>query len=62
MLTLATAALGRPLSTYESDGLADLLFRQEEVISRRQALRFLSGRSIERRVRSGRWRLAHRGV
>jgi very-short-patch-repair endonuclease len=62
MLTLPTAALTRPLPTEDDDELAHLLFRQDEVISRRQALGFLSARSIERRVRAGRWRLAHRGI
>ena len=39
-----------------------LLFRQHGVISRRQALQYMSQGALERRVRSGRWRAAHRGV
>jgi very-short-patch-repair endonuclease len=39
-----------------------LLFRQEGVIARRQALRFLSAKAIRHRLASGRWRQAHRAV
>jgi hypothetical protein len=39
-----------------------LLFRQNGVISRRQALRLLSEKRLRHLVASGRWRAAHRGV
>jgi hypothetical protein len=39
-----------------------LLFRQSGVLSRRQALRYLSAKAIQHRLRSGRWRAAHRAV
>jgi hypothetical protein len=39
-----------------------LLFRQDGVISRRQALHFLSDKAIRHRLASGRWSLAHRAV
>jgi very-short-patch-repair endonuclease len=39
-----------------------LLFRQSGVLSRRQALRHLSAKAIQHRLRSGRWRSAHRAV
>lgn len=47
------------------DAMGDLeflLFRQDGVISRRQALRYLSDKAIRHRLASGRWRLAHRAV
>lgn len=44
------------------DGLARLLFIQDGVISRRQALRHLSAKAIRHRVASGRWRTAAQGV
>lgn len=51
---------------YESiDAMGDLeflLFRQDGVVSRRQALRHLSDKAIRHRLASGRWRLAHRAV
>jgi very-short-patch-repair endonuclease len=62
VLTSPTAALGRALPAADADDLTYLLFLQDDVISRRQALRFMSARAIERRVASGRWRAAHRGV
>ncbi|HEX8347065.1 MAG TPA: type IV toxin-antitoxin system AbiEi family antitoxin domain-containing protein [Actinoplanes sp.] len=40
----------------------DLLARQDGVVSRRQALRHMSSGAVERRVASGRWQTAHRGV
>jgi Protein of unknown function (DUF559) len=39
-----------------------VLFRQDSVISRRQALRFMSVWSLRHRVSAGRWSLPHRGV
>ena len=39
-----------------------LLFRQNGVISRRQALRHLTDKRLRHLVASGRWRVAHRGV
>jgi Protein of unknown function (DUF559) len=42
--------------------LDDLLFLQEGVLSRRQALRFFSPSAIRHRLASGRWRAAHRAV
>jgi hypothetical protein len=44
------------------DDLNFLLFRQHNVISRRQALRWFSTSAIRNRVQSGRWQVAHRGV
>jgi len=45
-----------------SGELAWLLFRQDGVISRRQALRLLSEHRLRHLVASGRWRVVHRGV
>ncbi|MFC4067843.1 hypothetical protein [Actinoplanes subglobosus] len=42
--------------------LLALLARQAGVLSRSQALRYLTGRVVERRLGSGRWQTAHRGV
>jgi very-short-patch-repair endonuclease len=39
-----------------------LLFRQDGVVSRRQALRYLSEKAVRHRLTTGRWRLAHSGV
>jgi hypothetical protein len=39
-----------------------LLFRQEGVIGRRQALRHMSEKAIRHRLQTGRWQFAHRGV
>jgi very-short-patch-repair endonuclease len=39
-----------------------LLFVQEGVISRRQALHHLSEKAVRHRIASGRWRVAHPGV
>jgi hypothetical protein len=39
-----------------------LLFRQHGVVSRRQALRYLTDRAVRHRIRSGRWQNPHRGV
>ena len=46
----------------DADELTWLLFRQEQVISRRQALRFLTPKAVHARLRSGRWQPAARGV
>ena len=40
----------------------ELLFRQDGVLSRRQALRHLSSGAIERHLTAGRWQAVHRGV
>jgi very-short-patch-repair endonuclease len=42
--------------------LLALLARQAGVLSRPQALRYLTARMVERRLGSGRWQTAHRGV
>lgn len=39
-----------------------LLFRQDGVLSRPQALRFLTPKAVQHRLESGRWRQCHRGV
>ncbi|HKO33944.1 MAG TPA: hypothetical protein VJY85_09380 [Candidatus Limnocylindria bacterium] len=39
-----------------------LLRRQDGIVSRQQAMRFLSENTVDRRVASGRWQLVHRGV
>jgi hypothetical protein len=44
------------------DDLQLLLYQQSGVISRRQALRLLSGDTIRHRLATGRWRIAHRGI
>ncbi|MGN9912514.1 DUF559 domain-containing protein [Phytohabitans sp. LJ34] len=46
----------------EAGDLEFLLFRQDGVISRRQALRYLSAKAIRHRLTTGRWLAAHRGV
>jgi hypothetical protein len=46
----------------ETDELGWLLFRQVGVISRRQALRYLTQKTVRHRLESGKWRLAERGV
>ena len=46
----------------DADDLTWLLFRQDSVITRRQALRFLSSKALRHRVNSGRWRRVYRGV
>lgn len=52
----------RLVTAAELADLDFLLFRQEEVISRRQALRYMSEKAVRHRLASGRWQLAHRGV
>jgi very-short-patch-repair endonuclease len=44
------------------DGLELVLFKQSQVVSRRQALRFLSEPAVRHRLESGSWRVAERGV
>jgi len=39
-----------------------LLFRQSGVLSRRQALRYFSAKTVQHRLASGRWRRGHRAV
>lgn len=46
----------------DPDSLEHLLFHQHEVISRRQALRYLSDAAIRHRLETGRWRRAATGV
>ena len=46
----------------DADDLTWLLFRQDMVISRRQALRVMGQNALRHRVTSGRWRRVHRGV
>jgi hypothetical protein len=46
----------------ELDDLQRLLLRQRGVISRRQALRFLTGSAIRHRLESGAWQVAARAV
>ncbi|HYN95816.1 MAG TPA: DUF559 domain-containing protein [Pilimelia sp.] len=62
MPTRPSAPLDRPLPAHRADEFTYLLFRQHDVLSRQQALRFLTARVIDRRVAAGRWRQAHRGV
>src|SRR5262245_22854866 len=53
------------MATMPHDGASDLdwlLFRQDGVISRRQALRLMSDSRLRHLVVSGRWSLPHRGV
>jgi hypothetical protein len=53
-----------PLSPTQAavDGLDRLLFRQDEVITYRQARGYLTESAVRHRVRSGRWRAVHRNV
>jgi hypothetical protein len=46
----------------DADELTWLLFRQDNIITRRQALQLMSASSLRQRVRSGRWQTVHRGV
>lgn len=46
----------------DPDGLELLLFQQRKVVSRRQALRYLSEAAIRHRLETGRWRVAERGI
>jgi very-short-patch-repair endonuclease len=54
-----------PRDSTPFDELSDLdllLFRQDGVIGRAQALRFLPPEAVRHRLESGRWRLVHRAV
>lgn len=46
----------------DPNGLELLLFHQHQVVSRRQALRYLGEAAIRHRLESGRWRVAERAV
>jgi very-short-patch-repair endonuclease len=46
----------------DADDLTFLLFVQDGVISRRQALRFLSPKALQHRLEAGRWLVATRGI
>jgi Protein of unknown function (DUF559) len=46
----------------DADELTYLLYLQDGVISRRQALRYLSDRALRHRLMTGRWQVAHRGI
>jgi hypothetical protein len=46
----------------DPDSLDLLLFRQRQVVSRRQARRHLSEAALRHRLETGRWRVAERGV
>jgi hypothetical protein len=50
------------VSSRDDDVLGRLLLRQNNVISRRQALRLLGPGTVRHRLASGRWQVAHRGV
>lgn len=50
------------LPSDDADELTWVLFRQDNVISWRQARRFLSESALRHRIRSGRWRRVHRQV
>lgn len=52
----------QPLAPPQADPWESLLFRQHGVVSRRQALMFLSTKVLRGRVSSERWQLRHRGV
>ncbi|MBF9128934.1 DUF559 domain-containing protein [Plantactinospora sp. S1510] len=49
----------RPLPADDADELTWLLFRQNNVVSWRQARRFLTEAAVRHRVASGRWRRVH---
>ena len=50
------------MSSRDDDVLGQLLLRQDNVISRRQALRLLGPGAVRHRLATGRWQVAHRGV
>lgn len=52
----------RPFSADAAGDLEFLLYRQEGVITWRQARRYLTEKTVRHRVRSGRWRQVHRAV
>ena len=58
----ARTTWGTRLPGDDATGLDLLLFQQDNVISRRQALRHLSRKTLEHRLASGRWCVAHRAV
>ena len=53
---------GRELPPPDADALTWLLFHQENMVSRRQALRFMSATMLQGRLESKRWQAVHRGV
>ena len=59
LLARQTAGMATPP---DPDGLVRLLARQESVITRGQALRFLSPKTLRHRLESGRWQSGHRAV
>jgi very-short-patch-repair endonuclease len=59
---MPTTAAPRGVPPDDADELTWLLFRQDQVICRRQALRHYSPKAVEARLRSGRWQPAARGV
>jgi hypothetical protein len=50
------------MPTDDADDLDWLLFRQDSVLSRRQAIRLMSVSRLRHQVASGRWSMPHRGV
>ena len=52
----------RPPPAPNADDLTYLLYLQDDVISRRQALRFLSTKAVRHRLASGRWQTVSAGV
>jgi hypothetical protein len=52
----------RPPPGRDANPLTTLLFVQDDVISRRQALRHMSGDALRHRLATGRWQTAHPGV
>jgi very-short-patch-repair endonuclease len=52
----------QPVPAEDADPLTWLLFGQDQVISRRQALRFLTSKAVRARLSSRRWRSAAAGV
>lgn len=61
-LSMAAEEADRPLPPHDASEWEWLLFRQHGVVSRRQALQFMSARVLWRNAASGRWRAEHRGV
>ncbi|MEJ3748567.1 hypothetical protein WEI85_35465 [Actinomycetes bacterium KLBMP 9797] len=54
--------MGQVLPRDDADELTWLLFRQDGVLSYRQARRFLTEAAVRHRVHTGRWRRVHRQV
>jgi hypothetical protein len=46
----------------DADDLTHVLYVQDDVVSRRQALRTLSQKAVRHRLESGRWQAAHAGI